>query len=589
MKKIVLFGLILAFILLAGRMIWGKYTCNIHTGLSAVESLMYTSPDSAFKMLQNIGRPECFSKRNKALYALLLTQAQYDTNHPVKNDSLIRIALDYYITDSDSIRKAWAYFYAAQISRDMREHDKAVKYFQQAAVAASKSDNYKLLSLIYYQWGEVLQRQKPYEDGLNKLLVSKKYMELNEDTIRLISTYKEIGQCYVYMKNYRQARTCYQNCIRLAKKIKDEAIIAFSFYQIAMTYCMEDNYIHAFYYINHSLSQGWITEDSLTVYSAKARILLGLQEYDSARYYIEKNKNAVDYYQIANYQDQMAILEERIGNYHKALEHRTIYAKYLDSIADYEVNKDVLELQKKYDYSLIKSENDCLKIETQRRKILVLVITLFSSCLFFAFYYWHNRVKKQNEKLIYSKDLLLSESLNQIQQKSNELLKEKQLIQEKEEELKLHLLNERVLVEDISHKEAMLYSYESKQQELKKQIFEMDVVVQKIDSLKRMNDKQKITSIDILMLTEQERFDLIAAIDSCFDQFATRLHNQYPVLSQEDICICCLLRMGVSNYNIVILLNTNDEALKKRKYRIKREKIGLIQEGLSLETYLISF
>lgn len=571
------------------RTVWLHKVSNDHIKLSNIERILDEFPDSAFYMLQNTVNSERLSKKNSALFALLMTRAQCKMGTPIKDDSLIQIALKYYSDENDSISKAWSYLFAAQFNQKMRDDEKAIKYLQYASLAASKSNNYELLGLIYYHWGILLQKRKPYEESLNKLLKSKKYVELSEDTVCLITVLKSVSECYVDMKKYKEARKGYKKCIKLAKGINDQTILAQSNYKIALSYCMEDNYIYAFYYINQALKQDRPIRDSLMVYSAKARIMLGLQEYDSARLYIEKGKYATDYYGKASYQDGMACLEEKLGNYQNALIHRNEYAKYLDSITDSEVNLSVLELQSKYDYSLVKSENNRLKIDNQKRKIMVLVTLFFSMTLFFVLYYLHNRVKNEKDRLLYSKDLLLSQSLNQIQQKSNELLNEKHLIQEKEEELKLHLMKEKELVKDISHKKDLLCLYENKQKELKKQLFEMDMVVKKINSLKKMSDKQKVKSKDSLMLSEQERDDFIAAIDSCFDQIASRLHKQFSTLSNDDLCICGLLRMGISNSDIVILLNTSEEAFKKRKYRIKREKIGLFKDKLSLEDYLLSF
>ena len=83
--------------------------------------------------------------------------------------------------------------------------------------------------------------------------------------------------------------------------------------------------------------------------------------------------------------------------------------------------------------------------------------------------------------------------------------------------------------------------------------------------------------------------NLFEAMNFCYDGFEKRLREEYSALTTDDVYVCCLLRMGVSNANIVLLLGSNEEALKKRKYRIKREKIGLGKDGLSLEDFLAKY
>lgn len=58
--------------------------------LSDAERLMAERPDSAFALLQTIIEPEELTgESNRALYALLFTQAQHKNYITVDNDSLI--------------------------------------------------------------------------------------------------------------------------------------------------------------------------------------------------------------------------------------------------------------------------------------------------------------------------------------------------------------------------------------------------------------------------------------------------------------------------------------------------------------------
>lgn len=49
--------------------------------------------DSALHILQKFNNPQHLYGENAALYALLMTQAQYKNYIPVENDSLIHIAV----------------------------------------------------------------------------------------------------------------------------------------------------------------------------------------------------------------------------------------------------------------------------------------------------------------------------------------------------------------------------------------------------------------------------------------------------------------------------------------------------------------
>lgn len=547
-------SIFIASIFLIGVWIWFRFNRDVETSLLIAEKQMTHHPDSALVLLQQIEHPEYFRGKNSALYALLMTQAQYKNYLPVENDSLIRVALDYFSTGKDSLRKAWTYYYMAQVCRDLHEETKAVGYFQQAATAAEKSDNYRLLDLIYYHWGHLLQTKKPYEEGLGLLKESEKYARLNKDTASVITTLGEIGWSYVWLKDYERAHHSFLQAIKLAQIIKDDKSLAIMFHKMGVSYYKEKQYAKALDYINLSLTHDWDKEELHKPYCIKGRALLELQQYDSARYYIEKSKSMIDYYAIASYHDEMSLLEGKLGNYRKALEHRTLYANYLDSIDNEKDDQYVMELQKKYDYSIFKNENDLLKIKTQRHNIIILLISLFVVCLIFVFYYRYNSFKKRTEHIIHSKDLSFAKCLNQLKQK-----------------------------------EDVLSVYENQLQKLREEIFKMNQVIRKIENLQKMKDVNKIKAKSTLSLSKDELSNLLSAINACYDDFASRLHKEFLTLTLEDIYICSLLRMKISGQDIMVLLNISEEAFKKRKYRIKRVKLGLPQTGITLEDFLLSY
>ena len=58
----------------------------------------------------------------------------------------------------------------------------------------------------------------------------------------------------------------------------------------------------------------------LPTLSIKGDLFIKLNQLDSAKYYLEISKNDRDFYAIANYHNDMSNLEEKLGNYRKALD-----------------------------------------------------------------------------------------------------------------------------------------------------------------------------------------------------------------------------------------------------------------------------
>lgn len=183
------------------------------------------------------------------------------------------------------------------------------------------------------------------------------------------------------------------------------------------------------------------------------------------------------------------------------------------------------------------------------------------------------------------KDDFIKQSLMQLQDKTIQLQKHQEELHNKEWEINSYLQTQESLKSDILQKEEELRMHQQKERELKEQIFRMDSIVQKIESLDSLNTIQRRKSTSEIMLSPQELANLEEAVNLCFDNFAARLKDKFPKLTADDIYLCCLLKMKIPGRNILILLNINQQTLKKRKYRIKHEKI----ETQNLDEFLLYF
>ena len=84
---------------------------SVYPALLSADSMMWSNPDSALLVLEQIPDSRELRGEERALYALLLTQARYKSCVLLENDSLIQIAVDYYDGGRKQERLAQAYFY----------------------------------------------------------------------------------------------------------------------------------------------------------------------------------------------------------------------------------------------------------------------------------------------------------------------------------------------------------------------------------------------------------------------------------------------------------------------------------------------
>ena len=121
MKKNIVFLLILIPIIWISCDGMGHQTIDFRK----IENLMPQHPDSALMLLEQIENKENLSRKDKAHYYLLLTEAQDKTFVKHETDSLITIATDYYEETDDLERKAKAWYYRGRISQDQNHPLKA--------------------------------------------------------------------------------------------------------------------------------------------------------------------------------------------------------------------------------------------------------------------------------------------------------------------------------------------------------------------------------------------------------------------------------------------------------------------------------
>ncbi len=92
-------------------------------------------------------------------------------------------------------------------------------------------------------------------------------------------------------------------------------------------------------------------------------------------------------------------------------------------------------------------------------------------------------------------------------------------------------------------------------------------------SINRHDDKEQLKRGNGLALTADETAKLIEAVDECYEGYLTKLAEEYPSLNQNDLAICAMILLKVPNRDMVILSGLSYDTMKKRKLRLRNEKL----------------
>lgn len=557
--------------------IYQKRTHQINASLLQIEQLMYERPDSAWKILQHMPSISQLRKEEQALHALLFTQAQYKNYIPVKSDSLLQIAEAYYRTSSDSLHKAWTLFYLAQYYRDSDEKEKALSYFQQANIASRNIENNQFKFLLNLHWANLLSDEDAENKGIEKYQTANKYAILLKDTLKQIDLFERWGWCYLLNGKYNQADSLFKEAMSLSMKTEIKFLEKNLLAQLATTAYLKKEYFLALNLINRSISLEKDSTELYPLWANKANIFLSMNQYDSVRTYLQKDIRNSTLYQKAGKQKIWYQYEEKMNNLPKALEYSKRYAELLDTIYQKELSSKIIELQHKYDYSLIQSENKLLKIKRQRLYISLIAICMAVLTVAVIFFYKRREEKRKLAEQMRSKDDLMKEMRLQLQEKIIDLHAAQEKIIEKET----------ALDKELSQREKMRSEYSSKEAAMRKEILRHSEIIRKMEQLNKMSQQDKIQSRSVV-LSDEEQDNLAEVINICYNNFTDRLWKKFPTLTKADISLCCLIKIGISNSNMLYLLDTNKVALKKRKNRLKHDKMGM-DENDSLDEFIMEF
>ena len=140
----------------------------------------------------------------------------------------------------------------------------------------------------------------------------------------------------------------------------------------------------------------------------------------------------------------------------------------------------------------------------------------------------------------------------------------------------------------LSERDAKIDEMRQSRQTLSDYVLKTNEIAKRIELMRKMSDKKKITSAASLALSPQEINDLIESFNFSYDKMPDRLREADASLTDADIFLCCLVKMKVTNQDMAFLLNVSESALKKRKYRLLHEKLARFNAP-SLESLLDNF
>lgn len=504
--------------------------------LLCADSLMETYPDSALSILESITYPQKMPRADRALYALLLTQARHKNYIALEDDLLIKTAVDYYGDKKKSLRAAKAHYYWGAIYSEKGYASFAVEEYLTAIRLMPVRNEF--LAMIYDNLAECYEEDRLYNVAIENYRAAYQILKGKDE-----QTYpmRGIARVFLLQNEKDSALYYYQQALDCALADQDSSLIGALYHDLAMVYSEKKDYIQADKFVSKAiLLQG---QDAINTCLSKAQIMLNLNKLDSASYFFSKNMDELDIYGKAVCYDGMYQIAKRKGEWKTATENMDAYKILYDSM---QIMTDNEELNRLMDKHQLEEHKRLLSEHT--RTLIFSLITAFSSLMIICVFcfMWNDRKRKKHY-------IALQHELTQ-KRVDTMLLKEEELSESNKEHI------------------------DKKRSELTEQQIQLCISVLKttdcydqLEALERATPKQ-------LLVMRSLRKEIRSDISNAFVDVMMNLKERYPALTGDDVFFCVLSLLCCSKTVVMELMDATSDALKTRKNRIKNKMDAQIFE-----------
>lgn len=549
-----------------------------------MERLLKEKPDSLALLLEDRD-PLLMSDEDKADYAVWLIQAHSKQRRSLINDTLIHFAVDYY-KNIDSPKLLNAYFLAAEQSNwasiDPAEQ---IQILEEALhVAVEKRDTY-IIQQVCVRLMHLYDTSKEKEKLEDLIPVIKKHERMKDDPVanlNLMRVFSLLSQSDSIIKYA-------PNAIKVAqeKNASDE-----EFY-------IKKEYVEAL----NSVGQNRKALEVLRGIKRNANELkfnyigtwIAMGEVDSARMYIDSLQTLVDKYRYkapeeTNIIELCLLIMKTVINTKEGKNYSNRDLGILpDKVMKYTKQMMRNDRERQFMESKLIEHNYTLAIEKARLHQVFLwsgIVALVIIGLIITIY--QRKLLKKERSMQKTKEQLrlhtiqLSENASIID-KNEELIKTlySQIDDNEDVRQEIDILTKEnnTLKEknEILHSDIKKYSHSTEQDQ------DLDAYEKLAEQNNKLQERERYLTVQLIRHTEElnklsrsPRYiddmqwpEVIHAVNQLFDGFSYRLHADFPLLTEEDIRYCCLLKLRLSTSIIAILTGISPSSVTKRKQRIK--------------------
>ena len=576
---------------------------HITEPLHRAEALMNEDPDSAWAVLSTISPDEMGQNRNRALYALLYTQAQDKTYRDETNDSLISVAVDYYRDTDDVRRKFLSYYYKGRVHFNAKDYLSATTCYMEAEQLAKEVDDDYLVGLLYAELGRIYNI---YYDYPKSLEAYQKAAECYERAGKIRHrNYMWLNQSLVYrnLNRFEESEKFLRKTLESAQEKGDNTLIKSCMGNLVLLYIEEKRMQEAQELYVALESVAGINYGSASFMGKLAQMYASKDEYVEAMALLERGwacaEERMD--SVNLYMSSSSLLAKQGKNdlaYQELLKGVTLQNKE----AKQTLQQPVLTAQRDYLSEKLEFEDYRIQVERLLRVFYILFFTILLSVVAFVLCRKLKKKKKVINELKQKKEqaeqrissLLqqldddkekadrtiksLKDEIAQIEKGSNEAVNLEALVQKLENDSKRNSEIVTYLREELKSQEAEYRQYYDRLVEtFRTSMATMGEIMLDFEYIKAPN-----TFVENVIKQWKKSYfvgskalkNLEKLVNEYHDDAMSHFRKEVLFRNQEDYQLVCYLFAGVSIKVIAWLLSKSETGVYQWRIRL-RDKIEL--------------
>ena len=578
--------------------------------LVQAEFVMFDHPDSALHILESMPMPSArWDKENHALWCLLTSQAKVKLIMKIPSDSLVKIAYNYYKSTNNARRKAMAALYMGDINYDLGNIEEAIKYYLEGKTEVEKVEDYKTGYLIMSSLGKLYLYRRFADYAMEACTQAYDYAVRDSNLRYQMTSLQNLARCYCISNNLTKAIETYKKCRDLALRLGYQSHQYYYDIQaeIALVYTNSGNLEKAL-----NILKSFPVKYQLT--SLMGTNYLSLNQQDSAFFYLNKALNTDNPY------TKKAVYESlyKLGENPKYQQYLKMYCDsllfYNDSIMILDKGKEIIAYKEKYDHQRLINEQQRLKLEKAETQRILIVVTLCLVMLVAITIYLYQKRLVRKETTIRCQSEQLQTYMLQLHENESRLMQNRQYMQELKTQLAAHEDDagiHREQQEQMDRLEAENSSLQTTILSLQQRIGEYS---SRLSNARKDMDQLRNLSEEALQLRERERQltdrlvdrhplmaelqsrsrtlseeewqELVQLCDDTWDGFTVRLQRLCPQLTDQELRLCLLIRLRLSNAQQAAIFAVSPASVSQKKFRLKKHLQEAGAMPLSADTSL---